>query len=285
MRSRQRVRRDRLDALGDRKPFGVCRNDERREPARAGRFAGAGEHDIDICNAAVGNPRFLAVDHKAIAVRLCGRRDIGDIGARRRFVNAKAAIASPTRVLRSHGHAALGCRTAISARRPAPAWRRRNRRVLSGAPVFRERVRACGHRAGRKAPRIRRGMLQPAVTPERSYQRAACCVNVVMRKMLQIGDSPRLKLSRERAMARFKKWPRVKALVRHQSISRKAWQFLRHECVIGALEIPGLHADRLCLCLGFDGLLDRHRPFLVEHGLGHHVREGRSVRELFARAR
>jgi hypothetical protein len=42
----------------------------------------------------------------------------------------------------------------------------------------------------------------------------------------------------------------------------------------------GEHADRLRLRLGFDRLLDGHRPFLVQHGLGDAVGEGRAVGEL-----
>ena len=39
----------------------------------------------------------------------------------------------------------------------------------------------------------------------------------------------------------------------------------------------GRHADRLGLRLGFDHLVDAHRPFLVQHGLGHAMREPRAV--------
>ncbi len=41
-----------------------------------------------------------------------------------------------------------------------------------------------------------------------------------------------------------------------------------------------------CACASASiAMLDRHRPFLRQHGLGHHVREGRTVGELAARAR
>src|SRR5689334_1622628 len=41
----------------------------------------------------------------------------------------------------------------------------------------------------------------------------------------------------------------------------------------GAAEILRRHADSLGLGLGFDHLVDAHRPFLVQHGLGHGVGE------------
>ena len=60
---------------------------------------------------------------------------------------------------------------------------------------------------------------------------------------------------------------------------RKLRFLLGHKRVVGALEVLGLHADGLRLRLGLDRLVERHRPFLIEHGLGHHVREGRSLGE------
>ena len=52
--------------------------------------------------------------------------------------------------------------------------------------------------------------------------------------------------------------------------------FLRDERLVGALEVAGLHADRLGLRLGLDRLVEAHRPFLVELRLGDAVREGRA---------
>src|SRR5690349_12870841 len=52
--------------------------------------------------------------------------------------------------------------------------------------------------------------------------------------------------------------------------------FLRNEGAVGALEVAGLHADRLCLRLGLDRLVEAHRPFLVELRLGDAMGEGRS---------
>src|SRR5262245_33253598 len=48
----------------------------------------------------------------------------------------------------------------------------------------------------------------------------------------------------------------------------------------GAGKIFGLHAERLRDRLGLDRGLDRHRPFYIEHALGHGIAEGRTVRQL-----
>jgi hypothetical protein len=61
----------------------------------------------------------------------------------------------------------------------------------------------------------------------------------------------------------------------HQSPSKTGCS-LRREGAVGALEVLGLHADRLRLRLGLDRA-SIHAPFLVEHLLGHRVREGRPV--------
>src|ERR1700747_1220412 len=47
---------------------------------------------------------------------------------------------------------------------------------------------------------------------------------------------------------------------------------------IGALEILGLHADRLRLRFGLDELIETHRPFLNELRLGDAVGESRARR-------
>lgn len=47
------------------------------------------------------------------------------------------------------------------------------------------------------------------------------------------------------------------------------------ERMIGAREVLRLHADRLSLCFGFEGLIQAHVPLLVQLRLGDSVREGR----------
>ena len=53
------------------------------------------------------------------------------------------------------------------------------------------------------------------------------------------------------------------------SVSFKRRFFLGYKGFKGTGEIFGLHADRLGLGLGLDGLVQTHVPFLIEHRLGH----------------
>src|SRR5947209_8786430 len=54
---------------------------------------------------------------------------------------------------------------------------------------------------------------------------------------------------------------------------------LLEEGLVSALVILGLHADRLRLRFGLDGVVDAHAPFVMDAALGHGVREGRAVGE------
>ena len=65
---RERMRRDHVDALGDRQARRVGRHDERRDAARAGRLARAREHAVEVGDAAVRDPRLAAVEHPVAAV-------------------------------------------------------------------------------------------------------------------------------------------------------------------------------------------------------------------------
>ena len=66
------MRRDDVDPLGNAEAGRIGRHDEGREAARTGRLAGAGEDDITIGDAAVGNPGLQAVE--AILPADMGRR-------------------------------------------------------------------------------------------------------------------------------------------------------------------------------------------------------------------
>src|SRR5215467_14620035 len=54
---------------------------------------------------------------------------------------------------------------------------------------------------------------------------------------------------------------------------------LGYKGAVGALEILALHADRLRLRFGLDGLVEAHRPFMSELRLGDAVGEGRARRD------
>src|SRR3989304_3671597 len=63
------------------------------------------------------------------------------------------------------------------------------------------------------------------------------------------------------------------------SIAFENGLLLGHECLISALVILRLHADRLRLGFGFDRVVDAHAPFLVNAALGHAMRERRACRD------
>ena len=68
------------DALGDLEARRVGIDDEGRDPARTRRFAGAHEDDVEVGDAAVGDPGLLAVDHHVVAFDAAGaghRRHVG----------------------------------------------------------------------------------------------------------------------------------------------------------------------------------------------------------------
>src|SRR4051812_24428590 len=56
---------------------------------------------------------------------------------------------------------------------------------------------------------------------------------------------------------------------------------LRRKRLVGAVEVFRLHEDRLGLRFHFDRLVDADVPFLVQHLLGHGVRQRRAGRQLF----
>jgi hypothetical protein len=78
---RERMRRDHLDALRNRQSGRIGINHERRQPLGARAFAGAGEHDVEVRDAAVGDPGLAAVEpHVIVAVRPRRHRERRDVG-------------------------------------------------------------------------------------------------------------------------------------------------------------------------------------------------------------
>src|SRR3954454_7710471 len=67
---------------------------------------------------------------------------------------------------------------------------------------------------------------------------------------------------------------------RWSSVALELRPALLHERLVGALEVARLHAHRLRLSLGLYGRVEAHVPLLVEHRLGHRVRERRAAGEL-----
>ena len=119
-----------------------------------------------------------------------------------------------------------------------------------------------------------RRVLEPTISTETADQVAAGLIDVLMIKTSKVALSPAFEISRQRAMTILEKRPVQKAPIDHHSIPLKHRFFLLYEGLVGPVEVGGLHADGLGLGFGFDRLVDAHRPFLIQHGLGHHMRKG-----------
>ena len=170
------MRRDHVDALGDRQPRRVGIDHEGREAFARRAFAGAGEHDVMVRDAAVGDPGLVAVDaHMRVAVGRRGRRHRGDVGAGLRLGQREGRDCPAV----AHGRqialpSAPACRTARSRRCRAPAWRRRNPRGRRETPEFRARGRACARRAFGCSPPYSAGtpaLRNPACAERRDHAR------------------------------------------------------------------------------------------------------------------
>jgi hypothetical protein len=216
--ARERMRCDRLQPFRDRQAGAATWHDERGKPLGALRFAGAGEHDVEVGDATVGDPGFLAVDPVGVAVARGGHCDVGDIGARLRFGQRK-------------GRDRLSCACLPE---PCLLLRRAEQRNRAGAePLHGEgEVRqavVAGQRLACQAQRahveraagigIGRGMRKPSVAAETRHKIAAGGVDVVMvnRQML---FAPCLQRRVEAAVAVLEEGPGEEALIRHQSPSK-----------------------------------------------------------------
>ncbi len=77
----ERVRGDHLEPLGDGEAGRVGVDDEGRETAGASALTRAGEDDVEVGDAAVGDPRLLAVDDHLVALDPGGGLDGRNVGA------------------------------------------------------------------------------------------------------------------------------------------------------------------------------------------------------------
>ena len=270
------------------------RRTTRRRRAAAGR--GAREHAIEIGDAAVRDPRLRAVEHAVIAVapRLhCHRGDVGS-GCRLRQRECGDRLA------------------ARHARQPSRAQRldTRDRERAAAEPLHRERE--VGEAVMPARAISRSTQIDARIEVVRARRRRPCARNTPVsppcpsrRTSARHAASTSARVSRMRRRARG--WPRPSRARRgcerrcsapknghsqvldagtarpHQSPSKTGLRFADER-----LDRRGgsrrLHADRLRLRLRLDRLVDAHVPFLVQHRLGHRVRERRPRRQLARRA-
>ncbi len=140
---------------------------EGREAAGAGRLAGAGEDDVPVGDAAVGDVGLLAVEPDMVAV---GRRrggDRGDVGARLRLGEGEGGDRLAGRDVRQPAASARPCRRARPARCRAPGARRRSRRGRRARRASRGRGRGRARRTARRSSRDDRRREQPRLAQRR----------------------------------------------------------------------------------------------------------------------
>ncbi len=209
-----------VEAFGDGETRIAGFDDEGRDAARAVRFAGAGEHHVEVGDAAVRNPGLLAVEHVILAVAPRGHGDVGDVGAGGRLGQreggdrrAGAGARQPGRALRL-----------AAEQRDRPGAEALHGEGKVGQPVVarqrlaRERERT---HVERRAVFVRRGQRQPAGLAQLRDQPAAGGVGVAMVDAGEIAGRPGVELAGQRAVARLEKRPVEIALVHPQSPAKR----------------------------------------------------------------
>ena len=296
--ARQRMRRDHLDAFGDLEARAYRRRPTKAEMPRApGASPVRANTRVEIGDAAVRDPGLLAIEHIVVAVRRGARRP-----SRRHPSRRPARTARRRRSIRRapprgrYGAFSAGEPARLIAPEPSPCMAKaKSARPSCQASVSRDAGRACASRSRRaRRHRRRRRMARAARLAERGAPAAAGRVGVAMidahrrrRCASQASSAPasaRWRGVEERPVEAVEHRPR---LPRHRapSIALETGLALGGEGLEGAAEILGRHADRLRLRLGFDDLVEAHRPFLMQHRLGHAVGEPRAVGERARAAR
>ena len=210
------MRRDHIDALGDLEAGRIRIDDECRDAARARRFAGACEHDVEVGDAAIGDPGLLAIENEVVGVgtgRAGHRRNVGTsvrLGQRKRRDRLAAGDAAEITfaLLRRSGEADRA--------RPQPLHRERE---VGEAGMARERFADEADRAG--VDRVAHCMVQPSRCTERAHERPALRIDVrpvLVRHMLR---RPGIELTRQRAVLVVEERPVQIARVAHGQFPSK----------------------------------------------------------------
>ena len=206
-------------SLGDAKPGCVGVDEEGREAARAGRLAGAREHDVDVGDAAVGDPGLHPVEHVGVAVEPWPSSPARRRRSRRRAPRARRpVIASPATTARRAARAFCASRAEERDRRRCrgPASRRRSRPGRRGRRAFRAR----GTASARRARALRRSEARAGARRARARGRLASASRVV------VGERAERRRRRRRARRFSARWRSSKngqveeAAIGHQSPSK-----------------------------------------------------------------
>jgi hypothetical protein len=126
----------------------------------------------------------------------------------------------------------------------------------------------------------RRAVLEPAIAAELVHQITAGGVNIVVIDVRAMLRRPGFQSAGQRAVPLLEKRPMQETAVEHCSISGELRFLFGDKGLKGTAKILRLHADRLRERLRLDRRVERHREFLMQHGLRHCMCKCRTVGEL-----
>ena len=276
------MRGDRLEPRRDREARRVGIHDQRRNSLGARRLAGAREDHVMVGDAAVRDPGFAAVEHEDVALATRAGRDARGIGARLGLGQRKAADRLAGRDRRQ---------IARLLRFGAEQRDRPRAQTLHGEGEVGEAGAVGQQLAGEAeaadiepggAPAVRgddRKPEQPRVA-QRPDQPAAAAVDILLvDQAVQCPVGEALDLIGQRPMRGLEERPVEEAAIGHQSPSNTGFCFAA-KASYARRKSADRHTDRLRLGLGLERLIEAHVPLLVQHALGHGMREGRAGGEL-----
>ena len=212
------MRRDHLDALGDAESRQAGIDDEGGDATASFALAGAGEHDVKIGDAAVGDPGLLAVEHIGVAVFARG-------AAERCHVRSGVRLGKGERRdrLAGRGTRQIGAFLLLGAVEGdrARAQALHGEGEISEAGMARQRLADKADRArvdhvgnaaiGSAADRVAR----PAGGAELADQRATGSVHVALVVVSNVGSGPGVELALELAVPFLEERPVEIAFVAH----------------------------------------------------------------------
>ncbi len=210
---------DDVDVVRDGEPRGVRLDDERAVGALA-LVRHPGEHDVELGQPGVGDPRLLALEHPRVAIGVRG-------GAHGRDVRARLGLGDGERGDARAGHDAgqIALLEGVAAEqddRPAPQALHREGEVreprLARQRLPRQAERAHVEAIRAPAERRRHDLAQPPGVSEPPDERATVLGHGVRRRLVLERERrrPRVELARQRAMPLLEEGPVEEGAVRHQ---------------------------------------------------------------------
>ena len=229
------MRRHDIDPLGNLKARCTGIDHNRTQPACAGSFTGAEESDVKVCNTAIGNVGFCAIDPVVIAAIFRSRSGGGNIRSAFQFGQCKG------------GNQLSACHTGqifCLLRFAAKIADRAATQALHGKDEVREAAMACQSLTDQaERPDIQifvhtamaggHAIAQPAALPQQADDLAAGRVHIVMikREGGYMFGGPGVEITGERSVMILQKRPIEKAGIGHvNSLRRPAFAWQRTRC-------------------------------------------------------